>query len=237
MRTTVARVASGSNERFGYHWLTSPESIMADPGQSPKKPRRSAKKGTPAQFFASAPEFREWLGRNQAKETALWVGFYKKKAGKSGITYLQALDEALCFGWIDGVRKSIDQDSYMIRLSPRKSSSIWSAVNIKRVGELTELGQMQPAGLKVFGQRLPENQDRYSYEKGERSLEETYIRKFKKNKKAWSFFQAQPPGYQRKATWWIMSVKKEGTKLSRLRILIADSEQGLRIAVLTSKPR
>jgi uncharacterized protein YdeI (YjbR/CyaY-like superfamily) len=205
------------------------------------RPSRLFKK-TPAlssaqcKYFASPSEFREWLSRSHAKETAILIGFYKKKSGKPGITYQQALDEALWFGWIDGVRKSIDQDSYMIRFSPRKSKSIWSAVNIKRVEELSKLGQMQSAGLKAFAQRLPENQDRYSYEKGERTLDEEYARTFKARKKAWNFFQGQPPSYQRTATWWVMSAKKEETRLHRLATLIADSEQGLRIAAVTGKP-
>lgn len=187
----------------------------------------------PAQFFRSASEFREWLEHNHRKAPAILLGFYKKQAEKPGITYQQAL----CFGWIDGVRKSIDQDSYMIRFSPRKLRSIWSAVNTKRVGELIKLGQMQPAGLNAFGQRLPQNKDRYSYEKGERTLNEDYLAKFQAKKKAWHFFQSQPPGYQRKASWWIMSAKREESRLKRLATLIADSEQDLRIAVLTNRPK
>lgn len=153
------------------------------------------------------------------------------------MTYQQALDEALCYGWIDGVRKAVDQDSYMIRFSPRKPRSIWSAVNIKRVGELTRLGQMELGGLNAFAQRLPEKQDRYSYERGERTLAEAYLSSFQANKEAWRFFQAQPPGYQRTATWWVMSAKKEETRFKRLKILIVDSEQNRRIAAVTSTVR
>jgi uncharacterized protein YdeI (YjbR/CyaY-like superfamily) len=189
------------------------------------------------QFFVSASEFRKWLRRNHAKESVLWIGFQKKKAGRLGISYPQALDEALCFGWIDGVRKSINQDTYTIRFSPRKPKSIWSAVNIKRVGELTRLGQMEPSGLNAFAQRLPENQDRYSYEKDARIFDDTCLAQFQASEKAWRFFQGQPPGYQRKATWWVMSVKKEETRLKRLAILIADSKQGRRVGPVTGKTR
>jgi uncharacterized protein YdeI (YjbR/CyaY-like superfamily) len=165
----------------------------------------------------------------------LWVGFHKKKSGTPSITYPQALDAALCFGWIDGVRKNINQDTYTIRFSPRKPKSIWSAVNIKRVGELMRLGQMKPSGLNAFAQRLPENQDRYSYEKGERKFDDSCLAQFQASEKAWRFFQAQPPGYQRKATWWVMSAKKEETRLKRLAILIAESKQGRRIGPVTGK--
>jgi hypothetical protein len=116
-------------------------------------------------------------------------------------TYPQALDEVLCFGRIDGVRNSIDQDTYAIRFSPRKPNSIWSVINIRRVGDSTRLGRMEPSGLSVFGQRLPENQDRYSYEEGKRTFDDVCLAQSQASEKAWHFFKAQPPGYQRKATW------------------------------------
>jgi uncharacterized protein YdeI (YjbR/CyaY-like superfamily) len=205
--------------------------------KTPETTQSRIQTGPTPRFFGSPSEFRGWLSQHHAKQSALWVGFQKKKSGTPGITYPQALDAALCFGWIDGVRKSIDQDTYTIRFSPRKPRSIWSAVNIKRVGELTRLGQMEPCGLNIFAQRLPENQDRYSYEKGERTLDDSSLAHFQTNESAWRFFQAQPPGYQRKATWWVMSVKKEETRLKRLAILIADSEQGRRIGPVTGKAR
>jgi uncharacterized protein YdeI (YjbR/CyaY-like superfamily) len=210
---------------------------MPSPSTSSNQGLRSAQSNTAVTYFVSPSEFREWLSRNHGKASALWVGFHKKKSGKLGLTYPKALDDALCFGWIDGIRKRLDQDSYTIRFSPRKPRSIWSAVNIKRVGELTRLGQMELAGLNAFAQRLPENQNRYSYEKGERKFDENYVTRFQANKKAWPFFQAQPPGYQRTATWWVMSARKEETRLKRLAILIADSEQGRRISTITGKPR
>jgi uncharacterized protein YdeI (YjbR/CyaY-like superfamily) len=205
--------------------------------KTPETKQPIAKTSPTLRFFASPSEFRDWLSRHHAKESALWVGFQKKRSGTRGTTYPQALDAALCFGWIDGVRKSIDQNTYTIRFSPRKPRSTWSAVNIKRVGELTRLDQMERCGLNIFAQRLPENQDRYSYEKGERTLDDSSLAQFQTNESAWRFFQAQPPGYQRKAIWWVMSVKKEETRLKRLAILIADSEQGRRIGPVTGKAR
>jgi uncharacterized protein YdeI (YjbR/CyaY-like superfamily) len=153
--------------------------------RSPTEKRPSVSGHASVEFFRSASEFREWLRRNHAKEKAVLVGFHKKKTVRPGMTYPEALDLALGFGWIDGVRKSIDPNSYLIRFSPRNPNSIWRAVNIKRVGELTQLGQMHPAGLKAFAQRLPENQERYSYEKGERTFGEDYVTRFQANKKAW----------------------------------------------------
>jgi uncharacterized protein YdeI (YjbR/CyaY-like superfamily) len=187
------------------------------------------------QFFKSTIELGRWLENHHAQAQELWVGFYKKGTLKPSVTYREALDGALCFGWIDGVRKSLGSDSYTIRFSPRKPRSIWSAVNIKRAEQLTKLGLMQAPGITAFAERLPENQDRYSCEKGDRSLADKYIAQLRANEAAWRFFQAQPPGYQRKASWWLMSAKKEETRLKRLGILITDSEHGQRIAALTSK--
>lgn len=184
-------------------------------------------------FFKTSTEFRTWLKKNHAKAPELLVGFYKKHSGKAGITYPEALDEALCFGWIDGVRKSIDEISYTIRFTPRKSRSNWSGVNIKRVGELTQLGRMQPAGLKIFAERDQKKSGVYSYETRPRQLEGHYAEKFQANKNAWDFFQAQAPSYQRTATWWIMSAKKEETRLRRLATLMEGSAQGLRLAELS----
>jgi uncharacterized protein YdeI (YjbR/CyaY-like superfamily) len=203
---------------------------MPNPSTSSNQRQRSVQRNTAVTYFVSPSEFREWLSRNHDKASALWVGFHKKKSGKIGLTYPQALDDALCFGWIDDIRQRLDQDNYVIRFSPRKPRSIWSAINIKRVGELTRLGLMEPAGLNAFALRLPENQDRYSYEKGDRKFDEDYVTRFQANKKAWRFFQTQPPGYQRTATWWVMSAKKEETRLKRLAILVADSEHARRIA-------
>src|SRR6266487_3449043 len=167
-------------------------------------------------FFNSPSDFRQWLEKNHDKASELWLGFYKKSAGKTGITYAEALDEALCFGWIDGVRKSIDDISYMIRFTPRKSRSIWSLVNTKRAEELRKLGRMKQSGLAAFQQRDPRRTGVYSFERAASKLGPVYEKKFRANKDAWDFFQNQPPGYRRLASFWVASAKKEETRLRRL---------------------
>jgi len=188
-------------------------------------------------FFASSSELRQWLAEHHAETKELWVGFYKKSSGKPSITWPEAVDEALCFGWIDGVRKSIDDVSYTIRFTPRKPRSIWSAVNIKRAKELTRLGLMRQAGLKAFEKRAEEKSGIYAYEQKNAELDDAYEQQFRANKKAWDFFQAQAPWYQRTATWWVISAKKEETRLRRLATLIEDSENGRTIAGLTRPTR
>lgn len=184
-------------------------------------------------FFESPSAYRAWFEENHAHAKELWVGFYKKSTGKPSITWPEAVDQALCFGWIDGVRKSIDENSYKIRFTPRKPRSIWSSVNIKRVGELLELGLMQPAGLKVFEERDQKKSELYSYERQKALLDTEFEQKFRANTKAWEFFQSQAPSYQKTATWWVMSAKKEETRLKRLMTLIEDSENGRRLANMT----
>ena len=184
------------------------------------------------QYFTSAARFRLWLEKNHATTAELWVGFYKKSSGRASITYQEALDEALCFGWIDGLRKTVDDDRYTIRFTPRKPSSNWSNVNIKRVDELIALGRVMPAGLAAFEARKPEKSGVYSYENRPRRLDAAYEKKFRANKKAWEFFQSQAPYYQRTACAWVMTAKKEETRLRRLVVLIEDSAQGRRIGVM-----
>lgn len=184
-------------------------------------------------FFQTPSELREWLEEHHQTEKELWVGFYKKGSGRPSITWPEAVDQALCFGWIDGIRKSIDADSYMNRLTPRRPGSTWSAVNIKRVGELTELGLMQPAGLAAFEKRDEKKAQLYSYEQANSKLDESYEEQFRANERAWSFFQAQAPWYRRSAYWWIMSAKKEETRLKRLAILIEESERGSKLSTIT----
>jgi uncharacterized protein YdeI (YjbR/CyaY-like superfamily) len=184
-------------------------------------------------FFKSPAELRPWLKAHHASATELRLGFYKKHSGKIGITYAEALDEALCFGWIDGVRHGLNETSYAIRFSPRKPKSIWSMVNIKRVGELTQLGLMQPSGLEKFSRRDPKKLRRYAYEEKTRPLAAVYANQLKANKSAAAFFHAQAPWYQRTVNWWIMSAKQEATRLKRLATLIHDSARGLRLRHLT----
>lgn len=188
-------------------------------------------------FFATPAAFRKWLEQNHDKAQELWVGFHKKSTGKPSITWPEAVDQLLCFGWIDGIRKSVDDRSYTIRVTPRKPRSNWSAINIKRVNELTKMGLMHPAGLKAFQAHDPKKSGVYSFERRPQKLDAKYEKKFRTNKKAWAFFQAQPPWYQRTAGFWVVSAKKEETRLKRLATLIEDSAQGKTIAPLTRAPR
>lgn len=180
-------------------------------------------------FFKTQAAFRRWLEKRHDKASELWVGFYKVDSGKGGITYKQALDEALCFGWIDGVRKSIDDTQWTIRFTPRKPASIWSQVNIKRVDELIVLGAMAPSGLAAFGKRDAKRTMRYSFENRPQMLPPAQRTRFEKNARAWTFFQAQPPSYQRMMIWWIVSAVKEETRNKRLDLLIANSAAARRI--------
>ena len=180
-------------------------------------------------FFSKQIEFRRWLEKNHQKEKEIYVGFHKTKSGKESITWPQSVDVALCFGWIDGVRKSIDDKSYYIRFTPRKPGSIWSGINIKKIAELTKLGLMKPAGIEAFKKRQEHKSKIYSYEKEMVKLDEAYQKKFMSNKKAWAFFHSQPISYQKAALNWVMGAKQEATRISRLNNLIADSKEGLRV--------
>jgi len=184
-------------------------------------------------FFSIQQELRNWFKNNHDKVQELLIGFYKKNSGIQSISYQEALDEALCFGWIDGIRRSIDEISYTIRFTPRKPKSSWSIVNIKRVIDLKKLGRMQLPGLKTFEARDQEKSERYSNERKMVKLDPSYEKKLKANKKAWDYFQSKPPSYQRPAMWWIMSAKQEETRLKRLAKLIEDSENGRTISPLT----
>lgn len=183
-------------------------------------------------FFQRPADLRRWLEKHHDSESEQWVGFYKKGSGRTSITWPESVDESLCFGWIDGLRKSIDDESYKIRFTPRKAKSIWSAVNIKRAGELIELGLMHPAGLAAFEKREESRSRKYAYEQNSVGLGAAYLAKFKQNKKAWAFFQTQPPHYQRTAIHWVTSAKQEATRERRLATLIEDSAASLRIAQL-----
>jgi uncharacterized protein YdeI (YjbR/CyaY-like superfamily) len=188
-------------------------------------------------FFPSPSAWSAWLEKHHADTTELWVGFYKRDSGRPSISWPEAVDCALCFGWIDGIRKSIDGTSYKIRFTPRKARSIWSAVNVKRATELSSMGMMHPAGLSAFQKREGKGSEIYSYEQRNRAkLPASYERKFRTNYAAWVFFQAQPPGYQRICSWWVISAKKEETKLKRLATLIQHSEHQRKIPAL-SRPR
>ena len=184
-------------------------------------------------FFATQKHLRRWFEKNHKKEKELWVGFYKVSTGKSTITWSQSVDEALCFGWIDGIRKSIDEESYCIRFTPRKPTSNWSAINIKKVEELAKLGLMKPEGLKAFGFRKEEKSKIYAYENSEIVFNKSYEKLFIANKKAWAFYQTTTPTYRKITTRWVMSAKQEATRLKRLDELIRDCSLGKKIKAMS----
>lgn len=182
-------------------------------------------------FFTSPEKFRRWLEQNHDRRAELLVGFHKKSAEKKSITYSEALDEALCFGWIDGVRKSFNETSYTIRFTPRKSRSIWSNVNVRHVERLKKEGRMQPPGLEAYNRRDAKRTGIYSFENRPRELSPEYEKTFRQNKAAWKFFQEQPAGYKRLMVFRTMSAKKEETRLRRLQQLIESSEKGVRMGI------
>jgi uncharacterized protein YdeI (YjbR/CyaY-like superfamily) len=181
-------------------------------------------------FFAKPSAFRAWLEKHHLGAKELLVGFHKKGTGTRSVTWPESVDQALCFGWIDGVRKRLDDERYTIRFTPRRPASTWSTVNIKRVAELEKLGLMRPAGLAAFDRRSEEKSRIYSYEQRyTATLEDAHLKRLKSNKKAWAFFQAQPPWYRRVAIYRVVSAKKEETRLKRLDALIAAFAKGRRI--------
>jgi uncharacterized protein YdeI (YjbR/CyaY-like superfamily) len=185
-------------------------------------------------FFATPAAFRAWLEEHHTRSAELVVGFYKKGSGKPSITWPESVDAALCFGWIDGIRRRVDELSYTIRFTPRKPASIWSAVNIKRVQELTKQGLMQPAGLQAFERRDEAKSAIYAYEQRNSAVfPDSFEKQFRANKSAWDFFQSQPPWYRRTVTHWVISAKKEETRLRRLTTLIEDSAHHRTIRQLT----
>ncbi len=181
-------------------------------------------------FFAKQSDFRKWLAINHMKESELLVGFYKVGSGKASMTWPQSVDEALCFGWIDGVRKNIDEESYSIRFTPRKPTSIWSSINIKKVAELTEKGLMKPAGIAAFEKRSENKSCIYAYENEPVKLSPELEKKFKSEKSAWKFFSSQAPSYQKTVVHWIMKAKQEATQIKRLEQAIDASANNKRVA-------
>jgi uncharacterized protein YdeI (YjbR/CyaY-like superfamily) len=182
-------------------------------------------------FFETPDDFRAWLAEHHATAAEVLVGFYKKGSGRPSITWPESVDEALCFGWIDGIRRGIDEVSYTIRFTPRRAGSTWSAVNIKRAMELVELGRMRPAGLRAFQARTDERSAVYAYEQrhNDVTLGEEFERLFRTDEHAWAYFQQQPASYRRTVIWWVLSAKQEETKRNRLAKLIAASAAGRRL--------
>lgn len=188
-------------------------------------------------FFATPADLRRWFAKNAASKAELLVGFHRKGSGKPSITWPESVDEALCVGWIDGVRRSIDATSYSIRFTPRRPGSMWSAINIAKVKELTAAGRMKPAGLAVFANRRADRAG-YSYKQFSTSaFAPEQEKRFRKNARAWRFFSAQPPGYRGVATFRVVSAKKEETRERRLAMLIAESAAGRRLGPLQPKKR
>ena len=203
-------------------------------------PLKAAEGITPS-FFETTADLRSWFEANHDKAAELWLRICKKGSGLPSVTYKEAVDVALCFGWIDSAMKPIDAVNYRQRFTPRRKGSIWSAVNIARIGELQRLGLLHPAGLAVFEQRDPAKANKYSFEQAEVQLAEPCEATFRTNENAWTFFHIQPPSYRKQAVWWVMSAKREDTREKRLGILIRDCEAGRRLAHLTwpakSEPR
>lgn len=181
-------------------------------------------------FFKTPADFRKWLDKNHAKEKELLVGFYKTGSGKPSITWPESVDQALCFGWIDGVRKSLGEESYTIRFTPRKPTSIWSAINIKKMEELQAKGLVKPEGLAAFEKRTESRSKVYSHEREKDAELPAHMKKeLKANKAAWDFFSTQAPSYQKVMLHWITSAKQEKTQDARFEKLIKASEAGKRV--------
>jgi uncharacterized protein YdeI (YjbR/CyaY-like superfamily) len=180
-------------------------------------------------YFRSPSELRKWFEKHYTAGRELWVGYYKKSSGKASITWPESVDEALCVGWIDGIRKSVDELRYAIRFTPRKPRSIWSAVNIRRARALAADGRMRPAGLAAFAARRENRSGIYSYEQRRAELPEPYAGVLRKNRAAWAFFEAQPPGFRKQVCWWVISARKDETRLKRVKKLIEESARGRRV--------
>ena len=189
-------------------------------------------------FFPTGAAFRAWLEQYHATETELLVGLYKRGSGKPSMTWPESVDEALAFGWIDGIRRSVDAEAYTIRFTPRKPRSIWSAVNVKRVGELTVAGRMTPAGLAAFAKRDEQRTAIYSYERAAATLDAAAMNALKADKKAWQYYESQAPWYKRTSAHWVVSAKRPETRAKRLATLIECSRKGERIGplALAKKP-
>jgi uncharacterized protein YdeI (YjbR/CyaY-like superfamily) len=185
-------------------------------------------------FFETPEQFRAWLEEHHETESELLVGFYKKGSGRRSITWPESVDQALCFGWIDGVRRSLGDDAYTIRFTPRKRTSNWSLVNVAKVEELTARGLMAPAGLRAYEARTPERTGVYSSERSQPAmLPDEFERDIRANERAWEWFQGRPPGYRKTAMHWVISAKREETRMRRLRQLIECSAEGRNVPPLT----
>ncbi len=202
---------------------------MASRGAAKRIAQRPVEAGEPV-YFDGPGAFRRWLELHHGEARALVVGFHKRDTGVPSLTWPESVDEALSFGWIDGVRRRVDDQSYQIRFSPRKRSSIWSTVNIRRAEALIAEGRMTPQGLEAFGKRTERKSGVYSYEQGEGpALSEAELKEFRKHKKAWAYFEALPPGYKRTMLHWIVSSKQEAARARRFGKFLASCAEGLRL--------
>lgn len=217
---------AGTAKSAGINTLTAKKATGTDARTRP------AAMPVAARFFTSADAFRRWLERRHASASEIWIGFYRKDSGRSGITYAEALDAALCFGWIDGIRKKLDARSYTNRFTPRKPGSVWSTVNIGHVERLKAAGLMHQSGLDAYARRDPAKSGIYSFEQRPKQFPPAHESRFRAKAKAWAHFSAQPPGYQRLGIWYVMSAKREETQARRLQQLIDAHAQGVRVGVL-----
>jgi len=190
-----------------------------------------------ALYFATPEDFRAWLEEHHASVGELWVGYHKKGTGTPSITWPESVDEALCFGWIDGLRQSVDTERYRIRFTPRREGSVWSAVNLMRAQALIDAGRMRPAGMAAWKARHPDRTNRYSFEQEAPGLSKEHESRLRRNRAAWKFWSAQPPGYRKTAAWWVESAKREETRERRLGQLIDCSARERRIPQLERKPQ
>jgi uncharacterized protein YdeI (YjbR/CyaY-like superfamily) len=189
-------------------------------------------------YFASPAEFRDWLEEHHESATEVFVGYWKRATGKPSLTWSQAVDEALCFGWIDGVLRRVDDERHVQRFTPRKPVSNWSAINIAKVEQLRAEGRMRPAGEAAFARRRDDKSAVYSYEqRKDPQLEPDQEARFRADAAAWESFMAMPPSYRKPAIWWVISAKRPETRERRLATLIEDSAAGRRIAPLAVAPR
>ena len=187
-------------------------------------------------FFKTAAAFRAWLEKNHDSQVELWMGYYKKSSGKGGLQYREALDEALCWGWIDGLVKSVYGETYKQRWTPRKKDSHSSLVTVRRIGELDAEGRLAPPGRAAFERRTPERTGKASFESGEKSFTPAQLRQLKANAKAWAFFQSTPPSYQRVVKHWVTTAKQEATRARRMDQFIECSARGERLPQFVSPP-
>jgi uncharacterized protein YdeI (YjbR/CyaY-like superfamily) len=188
-----------------------------------------------ATYFRSPGEFRRWLERHHARADELWVGYHKKDTGRPSLTWAESVDQALCFGWIDGIRKRVDDGRYTIRFTPRRPRSYWSAINIRRVQALKRAGLMCPAGLAAFARRSPERAQAYTYEGGAERFPPRYQKRLRADPRAWAWFNARPPGYRRNVVRWVTLARQEATRERRLALLIEHSARGRPIPRLGGK--